>query len=394
MVIALQHEVAQLTADALRPSQRATVAGRSGPGLSVRADRSPGAAGRITGVERGDPPVGQISVGRGRGACPRRRKYRHRGRRPLPAHLVRCVHDIHPPEEEQTCPSCGTAKTVFGADVTEELEMIPPKFFVNRYVRHKYACPQCQGSVSQGPLPPRPIDKGIPGPGFLADLIASKYRGAPAAVPAAGAVSACGHRLVAVHAVRLGGHVANLDGADRRGHEAARARLAQGAHRRYADHGAGSERRAGALPAGIHVGVHQRIRRRGVRLHQLAQTRRAGLVPEGLPRLSPGGCVQRIRPDLCRRRDLGGGLLGPRPAEVLRHPGALPDRGPAHPRDDRRLVRRGVAGEDSWACRTRSCWPGGSGSAGVGWSDCADIWTSCRCRSCPRARWARRSATR
>jgi len=46
---------------------------------------------------------------------------------------------------------------------------------VNRYVRHKYACPHCQGSVSQGPLPPRPIEKGIPGPGFLADLIAGKY---------------------------------------------------------------------------------------------------------------------------------------------------------------------------------------------------------------------------
>jgi transposase len=107
--------------------------------------------------------------------APQRRKSRHRGRRPLPAHLTRCIHDIHPPEEEQTCPSCGTSKTVFGTDVTEELEMIPPKYFVNRYVRHKYACPQCQGSVSQGSLPPRPIDKGIPGPGFLADLIASKY---------------------------------------------------------------------------------------------------------------------------------------------------------------------------------------------------------------------------
>lgn len=99
----------------------------------------------------------------------------HRGRRRLPAELMRCVHDIHPPEEEQTCPSCGHDKKIFGADVTEELEMIPAKFFVNRYVRHKYACPCCQGSVSQGPLPPRPIDKGIPGPGVLADVVASKY---------------------------------------------------------------------------------------------------------------------------------------------------------------------------------------------------------------------------
>jgi transposase len=107
--------------------------------------------------------------------APRRRNTRHHGRRPLPAHLMRCVHDIHPPQEEQTCPSCGHGKTIFGCDATEELEMIPAKFFVNRYVRHKYACPCCQGSVSQGPLPPRPLERGIPGPGVLADLVASKY---------------------------------------------------------------------------------------------------------------------------------------------------------------------------------------------------------------------------
>ena len=105
----------------------------------------------------------------------RRRNARHRGRRPLPAHLMRCVHDIHPPAEERICPSCGNAKTIFAADVTEELEMIPAKFFVNRYVRHKYACRCCSGSVSQGPLPPRPLERGIPGPGVLADVVAGKY---------------------------------------------------------------------------------------------------------------------------------------------------------------------------------------------------------------------------
>jgi transposase len=59
--------------------------------------------------------------------------------------------------------------------VTEELDVVPVKFFVNRYVRFKYACRKCAGYVSVGPLPPRPMDKGIPGPGFLAHLITSKY---------------------------------------------------------------------------------------------------------------------------------------------------------------------------------------------------------------------------
>ena len=51
--------------------------------------------------------------------APRRHNANHRGRRPLPAHLMRCVHEIHPSEQDQTCPSCHHAKTIFGADVTE-----------------------------------------------------------------------------------------------------------------------------------------------------------------------------------------------------------------------------------------------------------------------------------
>jgi hypothetical protein len=167
MVMALQHEVAQLRrmlfgrrSEKLLPDDpnQALLFGRIDPQEESGAESSSGE--EDTSDEE---------------PAPRRRRTCHHGRRPLPAHLMRCVHDIHPPEEERTCPSCGHAKRVFGRDVTEELEMIPAKCFVNRYVRHKYACPHCQGSVSQGPLPPRPIDKGIPGPGFLADLIASKY---------------------------------------------------------------------------------------------------------------------------------------------------------------------------------------------------------------------------
>ena len=108
-------------------------------------------------------------------SVPRRRRTRHRGRRPLPDHLPRCTHEIHPPAEELTCPCCGQSKTVFGQEVTEELDVVPAKFFVNRYVRFKYACRACEGYVSVASLPPRLMDKGIPGPGFLAHLITSKY---------------------------------------------------------------------------------------------------------------------------------------------------------------------------------------------------------------------------
>jgi transposase len=105
----------------------------------------------------------------------RRRRTRHRGRRFLPDHLPRHTEEIHPPESELTCPCCGARKEVFGQDATEELDVIPAKFFVRRYVRFKYACRKCQEFVSIAALPPRPMDKGIPGPGFLAQLITSKY---------------------------------------------------------------------------------------------------------------------------------------------------------------------------------------------------------------------------
>jgi transposase len=105
----------------------------------------------------------------------RRRRSRHRGRHPLPKHLPRHTHEIHPPAEELTCPCCGQRKVIFGEEVTEELDLIPASFFVNRYVRFKYACRQCGEHVSIGPLPARPMDKGIPGPGFLAHLLTSKY---------------------------------------------------------------------------------------------------------------------------------------------------------------------------------------------------------------------------
>ncbi len=174
MVIELQHQVAQLQrmlfgrrSERLLPDDpnQGFLFGRIDP--QEQPDESPASE------DESAPSQAEASEEDEEPAPRRRRK--HHGRRPLPAQLMRCVHDIYPPDEEQTCPSCHQAKTIFGRDVTEELEMIPAKFFVNRYVRHKYACPHCAGSVSQGPLPPRPMDKGIPGPGVLADVVASKY---------------------------------------------------------------------------------------------------------------------------------------------------------------------------------------------------------------------------
>jgi transposase len=62
-----------------------------------------------------------------------------------------------------------------GNEVTEELDYHPGSLFKRRHIRPKYACRQCQEGVHIAPMPPRPVDKWIAGPGLLAHLLTSKY---------------------------------------------------------------------------------------------------------------------------------------------------------------------------------------------------------------------------
>jgi len=67
-----------------------------------------------------------------------------------------------------------TGLAVIGKEITEELERVPGKLFVRQYIRPKYALPNGEGVVIAD-LPARPIDKGIPGPGLLAQIVIDKY---------------------------------------------------------------------------------------------------------------------------------------------------------------------------------------------------------------------------
>jgi transposase len=91
----------------------------------------------------------------------------HTGRMKLPANLPREQVIIEPEEDV-------SGWTRIGEEITEELERIPGKLFVRQYVRPKYAKPDGEGVVI-GELPARPIDKGIAGPGLLAQIIIDKY---------------------------------------------------------------------------------------------------------------------------------------------------------------------------------------------------------------------------
>jgi len=77
--------------------------------------------------------------------------------------------------EEKTCPHCGQAKCEIGCERTERFEYVPAKLIRQIIERPKLACPCGEAKVSIAPLPPAPIEKGLPGPGLLAHVVLSKY---------------------------------------------------------------------------------------------------------------------------------------------------------------------------------------------------------------------------
>ncbi len=106
---------------------------------------------------------------------PSRNKRKVGGRRKLPEDLPRRTTKILPPDEECHCVSCDLAKTEIGREVSERLEYQPGSLLVLREERVKLACPGCHEGVACAPLPPRPIERGLPGPGLLAFVLTSKY---------------------------------------------------------------------------------------------------------------------------------------------------------------------------------------------------------------------------
>ena len=92
-------------------------------------------------------------------------------RKPLPPELPRT--EIHHEPESTTC-ACGCQMQRIGEDVAEKLDYTPGTFAVERHIRGKWACAQCE-SLVQAPVPAHVIDKGIPTTGLLAHVLIAKY---------------------------------------------------------------------------------------------------------------------------------------------------------------------------------------------------------------------------
>jgi transposase len=97
-----------------------------------------------------------------------------RGRRPLPKDLPRIdiIHDLS--EDEKQC-GCGARLSRFGEEVSEKLDYIPARLRVERHIRYKYACKNCEGVEDDGPTPVQLIPKSNATAGLLAHIAVSKF---------------------------------------------------------------------------------------------------------------------------------------------------------------------------------------------------------------------------
>ncbi len=105
----------------------------------------------------------------------KKKKRRGHGRQPLPQFLPRQRVEHIVDGAELGCPGCGQDRVKISQVVSEQLEYVPSSLFVVEHVQITYACKPCQEHVVTADKPPQPIEKGIPGPGLLAHIIADKY---------------------------------------------------------------------------------------------------------------------------------------------------------------------------------------------------------------------------
>jgi len=102
----------------------------------------------------------------------KKKRENHPGRLPLPDHLP-VEEIIIEPQEDTTGMKC------IGKEVTDQLEMIPAKLFIKRFIRPKYIKQEDKESLNYkgviAELPVFPIEKGIAGPGLLAQIMIDKF---------------------------------------------------------------------------------------------------------------------------------------------------------------------------------------------------------------------------
>jgi transposase len=102
-------------------------------------------------------------------------KPRKKGRRrsQFPSHLPTVSTRFELPDDQRRCSCCGELHEI-GVEETKELERVEITV-VHKLQRVKYACRCCQEGVTTARGPARVIEKGLLGPGFLANVAVERF---------------------------------------------------------------------------------------------------------------------------------------------------------------------------------------------------------------------------
>lgn len=102
----------------------------------------------------------------------KKKRENHPGRLSLPDHLP-VEEVVIEPDEDTTGMKC------IGKEVTDQLELVPAKLFIKRYIRPKYIKSEDNELLTHkgviADLPVFPIEKGIAGPGLLSQVMIDKF---------------------------------------------------------------------------------------------------------------------------------------------------------------------------------------------------------------------------
>ncbi|HEX7952320.1 MAG TPA: transposase, partial [Burkholderiales bacterium] len=99
-----------------------------------------------------------------------------RGRKPLDPALPREIVRHELPEAERVCAHDGHTLVEIGAEISEQMDVIPEQVRVLQHHRIKYACPCCDQSLKVAPTPTRIIPRGLLTEQAQAWIITGKYQ--------------------------------------------------------------------------------------------------------------------------------------------------------------------------------------------------------------------------
>jgi transposase len=99
-----------------------------------------------------------------------------RGRKPLDPALPREIVRHELPEDQRVCAHDGHALVEIGAEISEQMDVIPEQVRVLQHHRIKYACPCCDQGLKVAPTPARIIPRGLLTEEAQAWVITGKYQ--------------------------------------------------------------------------------------------------------------------------------------------------------------------------------------------------------------------------